>query len=143
MRHLLISSINSQDVTSVMQTASQHGLQLRSLQPDFCVQWNQCAGATADGSSVFVNSSVNHAVVACVQHGTITALSCGPGRDDEDAFKSGRDSSNPVDERVDRLLSGMGQDAREISNFVLVTPDRERIATSSRWKVFSPRMGAV
>ena len=144
MRHLLISSINSQDITSVMQAAAQHGLQLRSLQPDFCVQWNQYAGATSQGSGVFVNISSNHAVAVCAQLGAISALSCGPYRDDGDALPSVvPHSTHLVDERVDRLLSCMGQDVAEISSFVLVTPDRERIATTSRWSVISPRAESV
>lgn len=136
-RHLLISCIDQRDVSMVQQAASMHGLQIHSLQPDFCVQWNQYARTMPTSRCVFASVNEGYAIVAYAQYGTIMALSCGPSVSGSGAPDEGAPTDHAVDERADRLLASLGQEASGISTFVLVTSAPEGVPSVSRWTVFN------
>jgi hypothetical protein len=143
LRHLLICAIAQQDVESVVQAASRHGLTLASLQPEFCVQWNRHAGALPDGSGVFAATCGAHAIVACAAHGAITALSCGPWPEDEKVPCDDLPGKISLDARVDRLLASVGLDAGHVSTYVLVAPDVSTRKVASRWTVVAHQQEAA
>lgn len=135
MRHLLISSMDTQDVEFVVQAASRHQLSLRSLQPDFCRKWNLHARSLPNGTGVFATTCSNHLIVAYAKSGSITALSCGPGANLTGLTAIGRLTKDTIDERVDRMLSNVGLNTADVKAFVLVAPDSETVSTSPRWTV--------
>ncbi len=136
-RHLLISCIDQRDVSLVKQAASTQGLQVHSLQPDFCVQWNQFARTLPPSRCVFATVNEGYAIVAYAQNGTIMALSCGPSFSGHGAPDEEKHTGHAVDERTDRLLASLGQEASDISTFVLVTSTPEGVPNVSRWTVFN------
>lgn len=135
MRHLLISSMDAQDVEFVVKAASRHQLSLKSLQPDFCRKWNLHSRSLPNGTGVFATACSNHLIVAYAKHGSITALSCGPGANFAGAATNGKLAKDTVDERVDRMLSNVGLNAAEVTSFLLVAPNSEALSTSPRWTV--------
>ena len=136
-QHLLISCIDQRDVSMVKQAASTHGLQVHSLQPDFCVQWNQYARTLPTSRCVFATVNEGYAIVAYAQHGTIMALSCGLSFSANGAPDQGTHTGHTIDERADRLLASLGQEASDISTFVLVTSDPQDVPNVSRWTLFN------
>ncbi|MDR3370138.1 hypothetical protein [Rhodoferax sp.] len=136
LRHLLISCIDSRDTAAVTQAAKRHGLQLHSLQPDFCVQWNQYASVLPARPCVFATVNEGYATVAYAQEGTIAALSSGPCFCGDNSLEDGRQKTLLTDERTDRLLASLGQNPSAVSNFFLVTTAPEFIPGVSRWKAF-------
>lgn len=136
LRHLLISCLDSRDAAAITQTAAHHGLQLHSLQPDFCVQWNRYASVLPAQKSVFATVNEGYATVAYAQGGAITALSCGPCFGGDNSPENGRNKTLSVDERTDRLLASLGQNPSAVSNFILVTTAPECLPSVSRWKAF-------
>lgn len=137
-QHLLISCIDQRNVSVIEQAASMHGLLVHSLRPDFCVQWNQYARTMPASRCVFAAVNEGYAIVAYVQHRTIMALSCGPFFSDNGGLGDGKHTVDAVDERAGRLLASLGQEASDVSTFVLVTPAREDIPSVSRWTTFNP-----
>ncbi len=140
--HLLICSIAPQDIESMVQAASRHGLSLASLQPEFCMQWNRHAGALPDRTGVFATTNGAHAIVACVAGGAITALSCGPCLEDESAPSEDLPATSPLDSRVNRLLAGIGLDVSGVSTFLLVAPELPEHSLASRWTLLDPQQEA-
>lgn len=138
-RHLLICSIAPQDMESMVQAASRHGLSLTSLQPAFCMQWNRHADALPGGTGVFATTNGAHAIVACVTGGAITDLSCGPCHEGESTPQENRPATSAMDSRVDRLLASIGRDARSVSTFLLVAPERHTHSLASRWTLLDPQ----
>ena len=152
-RHLLIAAIARAHIQGFVEAAARHGLRLRSIQPDFCLQWNRHAAALKPGSSVFAVASGNDAVVAHVQHGAITTISQGGGWLDRgvDAGAGGTEvrvkrlmcglglaastTAGTLDVRIARLLASVGQDEAKQSAFVLVAPETPERALSPRWTV--------
>ena len=137
-QHLLISCIDQRDVSTVTQIASMHGLQVDSLQPDFCAKWNQYARTMPANRCVFATLNEGYAIVAYAQHGTIMALSCGPSLSGNGALDDEKHAARAVNERADRLLASLGQEANDISTFVLVTSAPVGIPSLSRWTTFNP-----
>ena len=151
-KHLLIGAIARAHIQAFADAATRHRLRLRSLQPDFCLQWNRHAAALKPGSSVFAVASGADAIVAHVEHGVITTISQGGWLD-----RSVETSASPVrvkrlmcglglepaatagalDIRVGRLLAGVGQDEATQSAFVLVAPETSESALSARWTVIN------
>lgn len=137
-QHLLISSIDQEAVSMVAQAVSLHGLQVHSLQPNFCRQWNQYAKSIPASRLIFATLTEGYAIVAYAHQGTIMALSCGlcfnsQGGPDEDEY-----ASQAVDVRVDRLLASLGQVPSDVSTFVLVTSAQQSTVNASRWTTFKP-----
>jgi hypothetical protein len=130
-KHLLIGAIARDLLGALGAAALRHGLSLRSVQPDICLQWNRHASAalTAPGAAVFAVASANVAVIASVADGNITALSSGGWIDRQ--RKTGA-----LDSRADRLLASAGLDPLKLSNFVLVGPKGSDKVVSPRWKVW-------
>ena len=146
--HLLIGAIAIEMLRTLTDAAARHGLRLRSVQPDFCLQWNRHSSALKPGPAVFAVACGREAVVACVSRGAIAEISSGgwlgrhaaanetsigqPGS----GFSAQADStSGLLDTRVDRLLSSVGRDASNQSTFVLVVPVMSDPPVSSRWTV--------
>jgi hypothetical protein len=129
-QHLLICAMASKDIALLDESAAHHTLCLRSLQSEFCTQWNAHANALPDGSGVFAVASASHVVLALVQRGSITALSSGAWPD-----------NNALDVRADQLLSGVGMDSRVHSVFVLVVDPGMEDRASQRWSVVSATRG--
>lgn len=140
--HLLICSIAPQDIESMVQAASHHGLFLASLQPEFCIQWNRHAGALPDGTGVFATTNGADAIVAYVAGGAVTALSCGPFLEDEPGPKDDLPAKSPLDSRVNRLLSSIGMDASGVPTFLLVAPSLPEHRLTSRWSLLDPQQEA-
>ena len=130
-KHLLIGSIARDQIRLLSEVATQHQMKLRSIQPDFCLQWNRHAAALKPGSSVFAVACGREAVVACVSQGAVAAISSGAWLDQSGAFTT----TGVLDTRVGRLLSSLGRDAAEQSSYLLVAQDVSESALSSRWTV--------
>ena len=153
-KHLLIAAIEHAHIQAIADAATRHRLHLRSIQPDFCLQWNRHAAALKPGSSVFAVASGDDAVVAHVQHGAITTISQGGWLDRSvDADVGGTEvhvkrlmcglglakaaTAGTLDIRIGRLLASVGQDEATQSAFVLVAPETSESALSSRWTVIN------
>jgi hypothetical protein len=150
-RHLLICAVDQSLLQSLDKLAARHGLRLRSVQPDFCVQWNRHVDKLRTATGVFAVAHGNDAVIAHADRGTVRALSVGPWLDRIDP----PGTSNPqamrllcelglaplstagvLDQRVDRLLASVGACADAQGAFVLVAPASSAKAVTRRWIVF-------
>lgn len=153
-KHLLIAAVERAHIQAFTEAAARHRLHLRSIQPDFCLQWNRHAAALKPGSSVFAVASGDDAVVAHVQQGAITTISQGGWLDRSvDADVGGTEvhvkrlmcglglapaaTAGTLDIRIGRLLASVGQDEATQSAFVLVAPETSESALSSRWTVIN------
>jgi hypothetical protein len=112
------------------------------------------------GNGVFALCGSGDFSIAAVADGAIAAISVGEGVDlrietpppaarapkdparsslvVSNGFSPDRQGMAIIDERVDRFLSGRGQDPEEQSAFVLVAADSLPIAASPRWSVIRP-----
>jgi hypothetical protein len=155
-KHLLIGAIGRDQLAVFVDAAARHGMALGSVQPDFCVQWNRHADALEPGSAVFAVASGREAMVACVAHGAVAAISSGawldrqhlaggpPARVKTLMCGLGLEPSvtaSLLDARVDRLLASVGLDAAAQSAFVLVAPQVSEGSVSSRWTVLDREAG--
>jgi len=136
-RHLLISSVDSQDVENLIQTTTRLQLRLSSLQTEFCTQWNLHCGKLPDGTGVFSAVSAAYFIAVYALRGSIIALTCGPLIHDDEASNS-EAQFGPIDERVDRLLASIGCDVKADLTFLLVASDNSPISVAPRWKVIHP-----
>jgi hypothetical protein len=149
--HLLIAALAQEQLSSLIEAAARHGLHLRSVQPDFCRQWNRHAAALKPGSAVFAVAHGREAVIARVARGAIVDISSGGWLDRPDG--AGDDVSHGdrrmsgfgtdphatarlLDMRCDRLLASVGQDPAAQSAYVLVAPALSDHTVSPRWAVF-------
>lgn len=127
LQHLLICAVEQHLVDAVVQAADRHHLRLATLQPVFCRHWSHNGGALPEGSGVFavadagVEAVAGNGLIACVLSGTITALS--------------RCNMASLDLQVNRLLACLGQQALEMSEFVLVASDPRSFAPTERWRM--------
>lgn len=151
-RHLLIAALLQEHLSALADAATRHGLRLRSVAPEFCLQWNRHADALKSGPGVFAVAWENEAMIACVDDGAVTSLSAGPWIDTCDPF---RESDFPIsrlmsgfrlgsrlhqsllDVRVDRMLASIGRDPATQSNYVLVAPELPEAVVSSRWTLLN------
>jgi hypothetical protein len=135
---------------ALVELAGRHGMRLRSVQPDFCLQWNRHARVLRPGSGVFVVASGRDAVVAQVNGGAVHALSGGPWLDRRDTPGTasaqaqrlmcglGLDRSataGVLDIRVDRMLTGAGLRPEDQAAYVLVAPQIAQKALTPRWRL--------
>lgn len=156
-RHLLIAAVARLQLQALAEVASNHGMRLRSVQPDFCLQWNHHARRLRPHSGVFVVASGRDAVVAQVDRGTVRALSGGPWLDRRDtvdapATQAQRlmgslglargQSSAALDIRVDRMLTSMGSRPEAQASYVLVAPQGALGAVAPRWRVIDREVQA-
>lgn len=121
-RHLLIAALGREHLQALREAADRHGLALDSVQPQLCRQWNHHAAALPSGTTVFAVAQGPEALVACVAHGSIAALSQG----------------QQLDLRVDRLLASTGLDPAQQGGYVLVAPQAAAQGASPRWTVLNP-----
>jgi len=150
-RHLLICAVDQSLLQSLNDVAMRHGLRLRSVQPDFCVQWNRHADALRTGAGVFAVAHGNDAVIAYADRGTVRALSVGPWLDRFDAPGASNaqamrllcelglapsSRAGALDQRADRLLASLGARAGTQEAFVLVAPAASAKAVTPRWTVY-------
>ena len=146
-RHLLIAAVERSQLRALSEIAARHGMRLRSVQPDFCLQWNRHARSLRPGSGVFVVASGRDAVVSQVERGTVRALSGGPWLDRRDATDTQAQrlmcglglergaTAGTLDLRVDRMLAGTGLRPEQQSSYVLVAPQIAQKALAPRWQV--------
>lgn len=146
---LLIGAITRQRLRTLADTARRHRLALRSVQPDFCLQWNRHARTLAGPSAVFAVASGREAVVAQVCDGRIAHISHGAWLDAHPAGTSNvrahhlmcglglepAVTAGVLDQRVDRLLASAGLRPEQQSAFVLVAPPLSSKAISARWSL--------
>lgn len=150
--HLVISAISTELLGMLSNAAALHGLSLRSVQPDFFVQWNRHGLGLRSGQAVFAVAEGREAVVACVSDGAIVEFSRGgwldqPSTPDpadplvrgdgtSSAFGlNGQAAAKRLDARVDRLLASTGRVAGQQSAYLLVAPALAAGATARRWTV--------
>lgn len=141
LRHLFIAAMGASDVAQVMDLATTSGIGAMSLQPDFCTRWNAHRQALSGRSGVFVSVDGGHMVAALVQQGAITALSSGLVRQPGSADDVGGRKPE-LDERVDRLLFGVGQDPDQLSSFLLAGSQPDALL-SPRWQAVGVDGGAT
>jgi hypothetical protein len=149
-RHLLIGAVARARLQALADVAARHGVLLRSVQPDFCLQWNRHARVLKSGAAVFVVASGRDAVVARVARGTVCALSGGPWLDRFRAPGTSNDraqrlmcgfgleptaTAGALDLRVDRMLTGAGARPEDHADYVLVAPQVSVKAVTPRWKL--------
>lgn len=137
LQHLLLCAMERSLRDSLEQAAALHQMQLASLQPLFCQHWNQHAGALPRGTGVFSVLDVGHSLVACARRGSITALSYGA------CGSSALPDSQAIDQRVDRLLATVGQQAQELLDFVLLARVPLALPPSARWTVLNAQEEAA
>jgi hypothetical protein len=159
-RHLLVIALAQRWIDLLQSAAATAGLHLASVQPAFIARWNASGGAMKGGDGVFAVCGSGDFAIAAVADGAIAAISVGagvdlrieaaspddrspkdparPGRMVSSGFSPDRQGMAIVDERVDRFLSGRGQDPEEQSAFVLVAADSLQMAASTRWSVVRP-----
>lgn len=149
-RHLLIGAVARAKLRVLAEVAARHGVILRSVQPDFCLQWNRHAGVMRSPASVFVVASGRDAVVARVARGAVCALSGGPWLDRFRAPGTDRTqrlmcgfglepsaTAGALDLRVDRMLASAGSRPGEHADFILVAPQVSVKAVAPRWKLIN------
>lgn len=141
LRHLFIAAMDARDVAQVMDLAVTSGVGAMSLQPDFCTRWNDHRQAMPGGTGVFVTVDGGHMVAAWVQQGAITALSSGAVP--QTVGYEAPDLKSMLDERVDRLLYGVGQDPGKVSSYLLAASATDTLGLSSRWQVVGAEGGAA
>ena len=157
-KHLLIAAISNRHVQALTDIAARHRVRLRSVQPDFCLQWNRHAAALKPGSAVFAVASGSDAVVAHVLNGAITAISTGNWVTSRESLAispvhvkrlmcglglEAEATAGALDVRVGRLLASVGQDEGRQSAYVLVAPDMPETALSPRWTVINREPASV
>lgn len=155
--HLLIGAVARSRLQALAELAARHGMRLRSVQPDFCLQWNRHARCLQPGSGVFVVASGRDAVVAQVDRGTVHSLSGGPWLDRRDPAGTsdsqaqrlmcglGLDRSattGALDLRVDRMLTGAGLRPEDQATYVLVAPQIAPKALTPRWRLIDREVQA-
>ncbi|CAN5818178.1 hypothetical protein BH11PSE8_BH11PSE8_39980 [soil metagenome] len=141
LQHLLISALPRREVEMLVQAAARHGLNLTSLQPSFCVQWNRHAGALPGGTGVWSLACHSHAVVVWANAGAVQAIRSGPWpAQPRGGWPDPRGTENPLDAQVDRLLASQGLDTAQIPAFVLVAPALPEQAVAARWTVIDRQM---
>ena len=158
-RHLLIAALAEDWIALVQSAATSAGLRIASLEPAFIARWNECGQAMKTGNGVFAVSGAEEFAIAAVEDGAIAAISVGAGvglhvdtpRPSAKASPAAARSSGVVssgfsperhgvatmDERVDRFLSGRGQDPDLQSAFILVAADSPPVVASTRWSVIA------
>jgi hypothetical protein len=146
-RHLLIGAVARSQLQMLTELAKRHGMRLRSVQPDFCLQWNRHARLLRPGGGVFVVASGRDAVVSQVDRGTVRALSGGPWLDRRDTADTQAQrlvcgpglergvTTGALDLRVDRMLTGAGLRPETQASYVLVAPQIAQKALAQRWHV--------
>jgi hypothetical protein len=132
MRHMLICAMLSQDVVLLDDGATRQRLNLRSLQSEFCTQWNAHSSLLPDSVGVFAVASFGYAVVVVEQGGSITALSAGTTPD-----------GKALEERVEQLLSSIGLDAEALKTFLLVQDRTATLAVTQRWLAIDAARGTL
>jgi hypothetical protein len=128
-RHLLIASLDASTIEAIVQEAARHEMPLETLQPEFCNRWNLYSGDLSGGTAIFASVADGTVVMALVEQGSITALSTGAWSDIEGTPKAA------LDQRADRLVASQGVDPNDLACWVLVAPEDEVPAPSTRWTV--------
>lgn len=141
-RHLLISSIDTEEVETIVQAASRLQLRLNSLQPDLCSQWNQYSNRLPDGTGVFAVVCGSHLLAVYALKGSIIALTCCHCFAD-DVAGGLQARLHPIDEQVDRLLASIGQAAKDVPAFLLVVSDQSSCPITERWALIRAPEGSV
>jgi hypothetical protein len=131
LRHLLVCAMDRPLIDSLVQAAALHRMRLESLQPAFCQHWNRHVRALPHGSGIFTVLDAGRSLVACVLRGSITALSYGAWTTPDEATRP----SQALDQKVDRLLASVGQQAQELVDFVLLAREPLGLPPSPRWTV--------
>jgi hypothetical protein len=149
-RHLLIGAVAHSRLQALSEAATRHRLLLRSVQPDFCLQWNRHARVLKSGAAVFAVASGRDAVVARVSRGTVCTLSGGPWLDRFDAPGTSNAraqrlmcgfgleptaTAGALEIRVDRMLTSAGSRPEDHADCVLVAPRVSVRAVAPRWKL--------
>lgn len=150
-RHLLIVAIPNQWLQSVRKAAAAHRVSLASVRPAFNRQWNAFMARQVPADGVFAVADHDDVVIAFVQRGAITAVSCGPWYDDPGRFSDSmaerlmaelvlarKNKTEPIDLQVDRMLSGLGIDPDAPGRYLLVAPGEPPARLSTRWAVKPP-----
>jgi hypothetical protein len=135
LHHLLVCAMDRQLVNSLVQAAALHHMRLDSLQPVFCQHWNRHAVALPRGTGVFTVLDAGRSLVACALRGSITALSYGAWTTPAQADAAPHGQA--LDQQVDRLLASVGQQARELVDFVLLAQEPLAVPPSPRWTVLN------
>ena len=135
MQHLLIAAMDASDVEVVVQVAAQHRLRLVSLQPAFCLRWNQHVLSRTGGTGVFALVDGAHADVGYVRKGAIAAWSS--GHCERGPAHTGQDGAGrgALDERTDRLLASLGENADAVPAFAVSVLGDGDLAVAPRWVV--------
>lgn len=146
-RSLLICAMPAGLLALLSGLSAGHGLK-PSVQPDFCVQWNQHARAMQTGTGVFAVAAGQEAWIACVEAGVITHVSGGRWLHEAQpaspatvrrlmsGFGLGAaDDACMLDVRTDRLLASLGRSTAVPQDFVLVAPVGMDVGLQSRWTV--------
>ena len=158
-RHLLIAALAEDWIALVQSAATAAGLRFASLEPAFVARWNESGKAMRAGNGIFAVCDAAELAIAAVADGAIAAISVGAGvglqadaprasakpapapsrtsRIVSSGFSPERQGVATMDERVDRFLSGRGQDPDLQSAFVLVAADSPPMAASTRWSVIA------
>lgn len=135
MQHLLIAAMDASGVETVVQVATRHRLRLVSLQPTFCLHWNQNALSRSLENGVFAVVDGVHADVGYVRNGAVAAWSS--GHCDRVPVSSGPDGAGrgALDERTDRLLASLGESADAVPVFAVSVLGDGDLAVAPRWVV--------
>lgn len=134
LHHLVIAAIGSHDIEQIERIAREHGIKRISIQPEFTWQWNQSACALEGSPGVLASLADDHMVAAFAVSGSITAMTSGSTRTPDLAFDETHAQKGAIDDRVDRLLSSVGQDLSLVQAYLLVSSPSSEMPLDARWK---------
>jgi len=157
-RHLLICAIERPLLAALQAMATRHGLQLRSIETSFAIDWNRHGHRLDAGRAVFVSGDEGESVAALVLDGVVEGLGiCAqPDQLEEPLTPTpavellcnsvGLERlavPTRLDAQVARMLASLGLDMDGIGQFMAVLARDEADALSSRWTVHvGPGAGA-
>lgn len=156
--HLLICAIDRTLLAALQAMAARHGLNLRSIETSFALDWNRHGHRLAAGRAVFVSGDEGESVAALVHDGVVEGLGlCAqPDQLEEPLTPTpavellcnsvGLERlavPTRLDAQVARMLASLGLDMDGIAQFMAVLAQDEPDALSSRWTVHGgPGAGA-
>jgi hypothetical protein len=145
-RHLLIAGVPRSIIAALATIAERQGSRLASIQPAFVRQWNSFDRSLLADTSLFAVLSGAHVVVACVVQGAICGISVGLASIAANAetvepnvelprIADLQEVGSTLDTRAVRLLTSLGLEPSEGTQFILVAGDPLAVTASPRWKV--------
>ena len=136
-RHLLVCALPIAILQSLQAAAQGPGLRLARVEASFVAHWNRRARAGLADRAVLAVAGEEHALIACVEHGSIitlwhAALGAAPAQ-----------HAAELELQVDRLLASVGRAAVAATAMLLIDTAGAQRAWSRRWTVSGAGEGSA